>query len=81
MSTSEPLWKVMHDARVDAEPMGDGWGSWTEYAAELRVIADWLVPEEAWLGTDETCYAHFSERRRMRQRLLAEADRAEQGEE
>jgi len=79
MSTSEPLWQLMEAAFLAGRKPGncDRLG----YAAELRVIADWLVPEEAWLGTDETCYAHFSERRRMRQRLLAEADRAEQGEE
>ena len=47
------------------------------YACMIRALADWLVPEEQWLATDESCYAHFSERRRLRQLLLSEATRAE----
>jgi hypothetical protein len=54
-------------------------------AAEIRALADWLVPEEAPPhrgmrpgGSDLTHQETLSvERQRLRQILLAEADRAE----
>lgn len=74
MSTSnDPLWTLIAMAFDSAPNAREG------AAAVLRVIADEVVPAETWLGTNETCFAHYSERRRIRQRLLAEAERAEAG--
>jgi hypothetical protein len=72
---SRPLWRVMYDAYYDmlekCEPMSEG----LCYAAELRAIADWLVPEEPLPhgpGQKERC--------NIRAILLAEAARSEAGE-
>jgi hypothetical protein len=40
-------------------------------AAALVAAADQVVPEETWLGTDETCYAYYRQRCNTRHRLLA----------
>jgi hypothetical protein len=40
-------------------------------AAALRAAADQLVPEETWMGTGETCYASFRQRRTTRSEILA----------
>ena len=79
--TNPPLWRVMKDAYM-APPT-----TATEaqcYAAEIRAIADWLVPEEEPITDQEAeCLVTCGKRRqrtRHRDRLLAEADRAEAGE-
>jgi hypothetical protein len=50
------------------------------YAAEIRAIADWLVPEETTSAWTRPRMERQSERLNLRQTLLAEADRAEAGE-
>jgi hypothetical protein len=74
-----PLWQVMHDAYEEAFITGDGC-TWTGRAAEIRAIADWLVPEEEPEPLPLEEQVAWATRRNMRQRLLAEADRAEAGE-
>jgi hypothetical protein len=84
MADKKPLWEVMRDAAEEVPewvPNLDG----CRYAAELRAIADEVVPEEPepWLG--ETAYstdspsltAAYRERQRFRQRLLDAAAKAE----
>jgi hypothetical protein len=46
-------------------------------AAALRAAVDQAVPEETWLGTEETCYAYYSQRRKTRRDLLAIATELE----
>ncbi len=46
-------------------------------AAVLRAAADQVVPEETWLGTEETCYAYYRQRCNTRRELLAIADELE----
>jgi hypothetical protein len=73
-----PLWRVVRNAgqhaRIDWEHV-DG----TRYAAELRAIADWLVPErdsESLPLEEQVAWAvHYT----LRQRLLDEADKADVG--
>jgi hypothetical protein len=78
MSTPEPLWRVMHAANVNALLTGNGCAI---YAAEIRAIADWLMPEETEpSGCDRAIRLRWLERQRTRFELLAEADRAEAGE-
>jgi hypothetical protein len=74
-----PLWRVMHKAHMDADPFNNTKG----YAAELRAIADWLVPEEPMIIEGGRSYELawlVSERERLRLLLLDEADKAETGE-
>jgi len=40
-------------------------------AAALEAAADQVVPEETWLGTEETCYAYYRQRCNTRHELLA----------
>ncbi|MGA0336733.1 MAG: hypothetical protein ACO3LD_10805 [Luminiphilus sp.] len=40
-------------------------------AAALEAAADQVVPEEIWLGTEETCYAYYCQRSITRRQLLA----------
>ena len=40
-------------------------------AAVLRAAADQIVPEETWLGTEESCYAYYRQRCNTRRDLLA----------
>jgi hypothetical protein len=54
------------------------------YAAELRAIADWLVPEEPMIVEGGRSYEQawlVSERERLRRLLLDEADKAEARDE
>jgi hypothetical protein len=84
---NRPLWHVMRDAnhRAPLTRGADGSLESVGYAAELRAIADWLVPLEqpphrgmrpggSTLTYQETLSV---ERQRLRAALLAEADRAE----
>ena len=81
--TNRPLWQVMYAARharpVTNDPMaGQEFGPL--YAAEIRAIADWLVPEEEPepLPLDEQIA--WVVRSNLRRQLLAESDRAGAGE-
>jgi hypothetical protein len=47
------------------------------YAAEIRALADWLVPEEPMGDVLQVSTIMRDERQRLRQVLLAEAKRAE----
>ena len=91
MTEREPLWWIMQEAYFESRKPGhcDRLG----YAAEIRAIADWLVPEEPEppLGVVpkseiNKCIDEHSEWREwfvrgcLRTELLAEADRAEAGE-
>ena len=40
-------------------------------AAALQAAADQVVPEETWLGTEETCYPYYRQRCNTRHELLA----------
>jgi hypothetical protein len=82
MSTPEPLWRVMLAAGDLCElPDDRPWDEHHVYAAELRAIADWLVPEEVEPDEcDRAIRLRWLERQRIRFELLAEADRAEAGE-
>ncbi len=87
-----PLWRVMFDAYDTSPPApADADNDWTDrhgYAAEIRALADWLVPEEPPPhrgmrpgGTNLTHRETLSvERQRLRALFTAEADRAEKGE-
>jgi hypothetical protein len=74
---SRPLWRVMHDAYWKTAGMGgDIPPACTGecFAAELRAIADWLVPEP-----DADCIVP-GHGQYLYDLLLAEVDRAEAGE-
>ena len=87
-----PLWDVMRRAYDVAPPApisaDDDWTDRYGYAAEIRALRDWLVPEEPPPhrgmrpgGTNLTYQETLSvERQRLRAVLTAEADRAERGE-
>lgn len=80
-----PLWRLMHDAFTDHYQQD---AYWPGYAAEIRAIRDWLVPEEAPPhrgmrpgGSNLTHQETLSvERQHLRALLTAEADRAERGD-
>lgn len=80
--TAKPLWAAMLDAYLSASCFGatveTDKAAW---AAEIRAVADWLVPEisiEDLPGRFVNGCCH-EQRQQLRQRLLAEADRALQG--
>ena len=74
-----PLWQLMAGAwsarvivgRPDAERLA--------IAAEIRAVRDWLVPEEE-APADDRLSRDWVTRMRLRDKLTAEADRAERGE-
>ena len=75
-----PLWRVLSDALPTA-------GSTAQrdiYAAEIRALADWLVPEESsetfLPGEDSHNRSKRQQRRHLRATLLIEAAKAEAGE-
>ena len=74
-----PLWRVMHGALPAGDPQE--WMPWHIRGAELRVLADWLVPEESsetfLPGEDSHNRSKRQQRRRLRATLLEEAKRAE----
>jgi len=80
--TNRPLWEVMQNAydRQLIAAVGVDALDRLCYAAEIRAIADWLVPEEEPEPLPLEEQVAWATRRNMRQRLLAEADRAEAGE-
>ena len=75
-----PLWQLMADAFLLS--VNTGHSEEMAMAAELRAIADWLVPEEPIVVEGGRTYEQawlVSERERLRLLLLGEADRAEAG--
>jgi hypothetical protein len=84
-----PLWQVMQNARPSGLTTPDRFWMYERdcFAAEIRAIADWLVPDEpnaprstdgSWnaavqMGSD----AIWMQRQHFRKLLLAEADKAE----
>jgi hypothetical protein len=83
---NRPLWQAMQYAYAKwvkertANQADDRYG----YAAELRAIADWLVPEEPMIVEGGRSYEQawlVSERERLRRLLLDEADKAEARDE
>ncbi len=87
-----PLWRVMFDA-YDASPPApaDADNDWTDrhgYAAEIRAVADWLIPDDpipdVVMESDLEAFSIYMAFNRMRmhlrQQLLTEADRAVRGE-
>lgn len=80
-----PLWQVMHKAYWQE---GAGFDSGRIppaarecFAAEIRALADWLVPVEAPKGEKfSPLWREWAQRYTLRRRLLAEADRAEVGD-
>lgn len=75
----QPLWSLAKHAG-DSTP-----GRHRDaFAAELRVVTDWLVPEDDRMilppsaGPGE--YHRWCERQRLRQLLLAEIDKAEEAD-
>ena len=87
-----PLWEVMRRAYDLSPPVPvDADLDWIDrhgYAAEIRAVADWLIPDDpvpdVVLESDLeafTIYMAFNRMRmHLRQQLLDEADRAERGE-
>lgn len=86
MADRESLWKVMDRAYTelfetitgpdDKEDIAPETG----YAAEIRAIADWLVPEDPMVVEGGRTYEQnwlAAERERLCNLLLAEADKAE----
>ena len=88
----QALWEVMRDAYDVSPPLPVDANldqiNRNGYAAEIRALRDWLVPEEPPPhrgmrpgGTNLTYQETLSvERQRLRALLTAEADRAERGE-
>ena len=73
-----PLWGLMHVAHMEhAAPFGRAMRK--AYAAELRVIANEVVPDEPaeFPPRDHVEWIAWAARRKIRQRLLAAADEAE----
>jgi hypothetical protein len=81
MADKKPLWRIMHTAHMQhADPLAAS--ARKGYAAELRAIADVVVPDRPQPSTLELCYDEDDERewhyeQRTRALLLAEAERAE----
>lgn len=79
---TEPLWKVLETAYFKGRLPGFAEGP--GYAAEIRALRDWLVPEEPGPTGMQTASHSYSarelerkERQRLRALLTAEAERAE----
>ena len=75
-----PLWRVMKKAWETTTPDYDG-----SYAAEIRALRDWLVPEtpnpgEVEFWPDDDAEREWQYSQRLRALLTAEADRAERGD-
>lgn len=80
---NEPLWRVMEAAFIEGRK--PGFSDRQGYAAEIRALMEWLVPEEP-MGTFGDAKALVrtimrDERQRLRALLEAEADRAETGDD
>ena len=83
---AQPLWKVMRTAYDCSTAPNGSTGDWIErdgFAAEIRAVAEWLVPEEEPLPDSLYGGNRFdrqAERQRLRALLTTEADRAERGD-
>lgn len=87
-----PLWQVMVDAYDTSPPApADADNDWTDrhgYAAEIRAVANRIDSGEVEIQRPPSTaslyallqWARCDERRRIRDELLLEADRAERGE-
>jgi hypothetical protein len=78
---NQPLWAAMCNAYL----IHNRWNATVEsdaaaWAAEIRAVADWLVPDEGPRPGLSYAGTRWEVRQELRQRLLAEADRAERGE-
>ena len=78
-----PLWEVMDDG-MDVQASKETGKTdpliWRRIrAAEIRAVRDWLVPEEE-SPTDERLCRDWVVRMRLRDKLTAEAEKAERGE-
>jgi hypothetical protein len=74
----------MHNAYWNDQRRRQSYRRKPNYAAELRAIADWLVPEEPMIVEGGRSYEQawlVSERERLRRLLLDEADKAEARDE
>ena len=84
MDNSEPLWKKMHRAHMEhADPLAAC--ALRGYAAEIRAIADWLVPERDAPPSSPHMGGYvehvlWAQTQMLRDLLLDEANRAEAGE-
>jgi hypothetical protein len=74
----EPLWQVMHKAFWKCPK--ENWRLSSAYM--IRAVADWLVPPELenLKPQDPAVRIKWRTGLELRQRLLAEADRAERGD-
>lgn len=76
-----PLWQVMETAyHKHRDP---GLSERYDYAAEIRALRDWLVPEEPEPEPGdryEQRHIIWRHNQRLRNQLAAEADRAERGD-
>ena len=79
---TEPLWKVLETAYFKGRSPGFAEGP--GYAAEIRALRDWLIPEEPGpTGMQPASHSYSArelerkERQRLRALLTAEAKRAE----
>lgn len=73
-----PLWEVMQGAYFEGR--NPGFSDRHGYAAEIRALRDWLVPEESMPSDELSSWDRLWERQRLRALLTAEAERAERGE-
>ena len=83
MTKRLPLWEVMRAAYDCSTAANGSTHDWTDrhgYAAEIRAVRDWLVPETEPPTTDNRLARDWTIRMRLRDLLTAEADRAERGD-
>ena len=73
MTDLSPAAKAVDDAFW--KTINDKWNIYdrrrAQLAAALRAAADQVVPDETWLGTNETCYAYYRQRCNTRRQLFA----------
>ena len=74
---TEPLWKVLETAYFKGRSPGFAKGP--GYAAEIRALRDWLIPNLKAPGPKATddAYAIWEERKALYVLLTTEAERAE----
>lgn len=88
-----PLWRVLRQAHAEdtgtiqysnGTPPVLGEPDHFTWAAEIRALRDWLLPEEEPLNEEEisdlVIWSRHRQRERLRAILTAEAERAESGE-
>jgi hypothetical protein len=79
MSTTNrpPLWQLMKDAYLAPPTTATEGQCW---AAEIRAVADWLLPETEPENRPLEDQIAWTTRYNLRQQLLGQADRAERGD-